>query len=495
MIPRSPEQSIPEPQGFSFLEYDKAREKIPEHTRASVDAWREEVLDICRAHGVDHPSKLVTAEAHASAQTLERVQNLLDDILYVFEHQKLPPEKRETEPIDDEEYSISLGRVDWRKMPAFSSDLSVCDQHGRFYLLNNGSNPPCLYDEQGNKQLLPKDYFYGEMIYLGPQPVLLTKRKGEDTGYFLTDLKGERLDPPGTFVGWESSGDHITAIGSTSKKSYFPVAQDGTILEDRELEVKNFIDIESEIVAGHTYFFIREMSRWKIYTAEKIVMGNPDGYEEKPLLCEKDGCLTIVARDEKDSCWWIYDENGFPLKKINTRLEIQRAITVNGHYFFAARKEESPLILETLLNEQGSVRWQDRGGKRIQLLSSKGSTLTFLTHEVFDNAPPGREIEDCYYDQQGKLITCYFTHPQVQCPPLFIGGAHAYAFLRRESGMDQATIRHDSFPNVALGIFKTIYAMEAIDEHRFYVIGLEQAEDGTCQIAKRVYDLRRISKE
>jgi len=139
----------PSPSNTSFdafaLEYTKVRDGLPEQVRKPLDTLREEVMEICRAHGVDHPSKLVTQEAKAATKTLERVQELLEQIHYIFEHKEVP-----------------LGHKDWEvEIPKHYRFIEAVEKNGKvFFSVSNAiyfSFPPRIFDSSGHdRTLLPR---------------------------------------------------------------------------------------------------------------------------------------------------------------------------------------------------------------------------------------------------------------------------------------------------------------------------------------------------
>ena len=476
---------------FSFLEYDKAREKIPESTRASVDAWREEILAICQAHGVDHPSKLVLAETHASIQTLERVQNLLDDILYVFEHQELPTEKKkEVEPVDDREYVVELGEL----LENPCNDIRVYDHNGRFYFFDNHANPSRLFDHEGNKDVLPSEMIYQDFVLLGSRLVLVAKKRMEQRSWkFLTGLDGEPLDPPRDFNTYSEIRDHLVTMGEGTwgEETVYPVSKDGTIHWETPFDLKGeSIIVDTALIDGHPYFLTSKP--WMIYTADHQPVGNPDGYAEKPVLCDRDGEFTLLVkdRDEKNPGWWIYDKEGNPIKEIKTTFTIESAMFINGQYFFTARKETE----EVLLNEQGAELWKNSTGEQIDKLLPCHSGFIFSTRTITKDPFGADEVDQNYYDQQGRPIVWYpsvYTSPET--PPIFVGDSYAFIIQRSENDQRQ-NVQHRSFPEITIGTFERVYVMETIDDDRFYVIGLEKKGDKTYQVAKRVYDTRTFKQ-
>jgi len=491
MIPRSPEQSIPEPQGFSFLEYDKAREKIPENTRASVDAWREEVLVICQAHGVDHPSKLVLAETHATTDTLERVQNLLDDILYVFEHQKLPPEKKEVEPVDDQEYVVPL---DGKEDP--SGDIKVQDLHGQFYFLDDRSSVPCLMTHTGEKRLLPEKVDPLDFVFLGSQPVLIVSPKGV-TGnrFFLMDLHGNTLYPDLSFENYGTEKNHLVKISKEgmSEKCH-PVGKDGTIYEDITFGI-NDEEGESKLVQtdliGSRPYFITLKNGWKIFAADGTPVGDPDGYWNKPFLCEDQGRLTIVTKDEKSHTWWICDDQGEFMRdiKVPDAVHINNVNVIGGTYLLGGRQAGGKAIL---FNEHGTVLWKRRSEEKITEIIPSGATFLFSTEENFTNPDPedSRSII-CFYTSQGEEIAHYDYY--CLAPPFCMGEKQVYFSENASIGeKDSVHLRFPGGRNAVIATFKKVYAMQAIDQDRFYVIGLEENANGTYQVVKRVYDIQQV---
>jgi len=502
MIPRFSERTQPGPRflepspSFSFLEYDKAREKIPERTRSSVDTWREEVLAICQAHGVDHPSKLVTAEAHASAQTLERVQNLLDDILYVFEHQKLPPEKREMEPVDDQEYIVPMGMTEALKIPC---KKEILDQNGRFLFLDASKNPQKIIDCEGDEIPLPINISSGDFALFGSKMVLVVKQiEAFREKYSLIDLDGEIVESARSFVTYKKRNGRLIAVGDHFNNEYHPVAEDGTIHWNIDYSNANGTElVDTFFIAGRRYFLIRENTSYKIYTADHLPVSEHRNYFTPPLLCEKDGKLIIIARGHEGG-WWIYNDQGDPVKELPIPTEnfVKEVVVKDGICVFVVQE----YLLgdngaDFLIDEKGHCFWISKKGdkkEKIIQLSVQGSHLTFRTRtrKTTKDAHGLGETEDAYYDQEGKLIVL---SPDDVDPcsqhPIFVDGSYVYANYDHNGHYG---IHHGSFPEKTLGTFFEVYTIKAIDEYRFYVIGVEETDADHYQLAKRVYDTRKI---
>jgi len=514
MIPhRSPEQSRLEPPSFSFLEYDKAREKIPESTRASVDAWREEVLAICQAHGVDHPSKLVLVETHASTEILARVQKLLDDILYVFEHQTFPPEDRE-HPVDDREYVIPLGPSENQEWHLSSSDpdrrCCVGDQQGHVYFVDKAVSPQYLCNEQGERHLLPTEVHPRKFLLLGSRLVLVgdkteTLENGDEryAGMILFDAK------QGTILrelfDVEENNTHITAFVNDKMHTFCsPVREDGTVND----EVTFFLSRREEThiekitwIAGRPFFI--ESSplahkkvgvRFYVYTADNEPFGDSDGYEFPPVLCAKDDGLVVIARNAEKSGWWIYDEHGNPLQPVALednlkKTDVENAMYLNGSFIFSGYDPEH--YCDVVFNEEGEKIWStenDRGS--IKCFYPQGSTFIFkteTTHAAISEDDYEATITT-YRDHTGAQITNYHSFERWQEPPIAMN--HAFIFGEDIDGYYKIRYGLSGHDSVVLARFEELYEIKRIDAYRFYVIGTEKKEDGTSQLAKRVYDVR-----
>jgi len=488
MIPhRSPEQSRSEPPGFSFLEYDKAREKIPESTRASVDTWRDEILEICRAHSVDHPNKLVLAKTHASSETLERVQNLLDDILYVFEHQDLPPEKKEN-LIDDREYAVEFY---CEKNP--SDEIVVQNLHGRFYFLEGSTDPASVYAHTGENWKLPEHVSSSAFALLGSHLVLIAQRNDEKpwgiSRPFLADLHGDPLASIPDFSYYEKVGDSLVSVGKTPR-TWHPVGKDGIIREKITFGNEGEEDtkfLKTVLIAGHPYFF--EFNKnWMIYTEDKRLVGDPDGYEHKPLLCEEDGELRILVHDLKLDEWSITDEQGNFVRELKTppNMRVHTASIVQHTCLVGAKQRDSIILFD----EHGTILWDRFSPGTIQQIIPRGSTFIFSTIDrVSDPAIDREHTIISFHGSKGEDLASY--RDSCDVPPICVGTTHAY-FSQDDLVGHRLDLRFSNDRIVTLGAFLKIYAMEAIDEYRFYVIGLEQKKDTTYRIVKRVYDVRKI---
>ena len=466
----------------SLFEYASVRAKLPEHVRAPLDVLREEVLAICETHGVNHPTKLGKEGKEPTIETLERVSKLLEDITYIFTHRDLPSSKKEQEHIDDQEYVMPFD-PESKNLADLTSSLSFHVDKGRFYFIEERHRSVRLTTYEGERHVFPRNIFCNDFTYLGPKLVIIADESRRSGGEFLMDLEGERLDPPGAFTRHQCKDGHLTAIGRLSEKVFHPVTEDGTIHEDVVFRQ----EVDSHIIAGRFYFVTKEFPQ-KIYTSGGEPVGNPRGYNHRLFLCEKDGHPTIVTKDAGNQGWWIYDEKGDPIKEIKIDARIYDVAAVNGKYFFATEK----FFEHCLTDEDGFIITKLPRQTTIEKLIPSRDRLTLLVRETIQDPYSTDQIEEAYYDQDGNVIAQYPEYASTQ-PPIFIGENCIFIYQEDPIAESDAIIylKTSSDP-LEIASFKKVYALEAIDEHRFYIVGIEEKSDGAFQMAKRVYDIRNI---
>jgi len=337
--------SFPSSPDVFLSEYKSARDRLPENVRAPLDILREEVMEICKAHGVDHPSKLVLAETHVSTETLERVQELLDQIHYIFEHQKLPPTvEKNNVPLDDQEYTVELN-------PAYErADISIpCDIHGGFiFVIKERKTRKRLVMDQ-NGQLVGDPEGYDEiwdLTDIGGKPAFIAKKEGTccvvydgknieepkeyDDAQFLTDIGGHigffAYQKLGWFVfvngrnigaqeGYDVIEDFIDVGGKPAytaqavhQDDFFKViVKDGFILGD---EKEGYNDISHLVdIGGKLGSAVKKDTKWFVLLDEEVV-GSKEGYDKVFALADIGGKIGYIAKIE-EKIFFILD--GIPL--------------------------------------------------------------------------------------------------------------------------------------------------------------------------------------
>jgi|GEM_PF-5674383 len=483
----------------SLFEYASVRAKLPEHVRAPLDVLREEVLAICTAHGVNHPTKLGREGKEPTIETLEHVSKLLEDIAYIFTHRDLPP--KEKRDVDDKEYEVTLP-------DDTEGDVTVFDIKGRFIFATNDTTPIRIYDQDGNEELLEDEAEDVSFAYLGEELVIIEETPGMENAY----RKNDPHAPWKYASGFQKTGKHISAVITIDQKTesplLHPVGEDGEIHEeiafkDDFLDDRNEYPVLKEVkYVGKTPYFISQADDTRkrlISTAEGTSVGNPNGYDECPLFCERNGQANFVFVDEKEHVLFIMDDRGEAFEKILFPAEvagITHVLFVNNAYVFTGLLKNRNSVL---FNEQGKILWEREAvggwfpGKNEFVLDLVpcGPTFYLKTKITISYSSGGEENSIYYYDQNGKQFGSYKTAELLRTDtpdPIFVGGSFAFV---ESSLKSRLYIKHGT--NAATPkTWVDIFALEQIDEYRFYVIGKEEIAEGTYRIAKRVYDTRTL---
>jgi len=472
---RSPSPDI----STSLFEYASVRARLPEHVRVPLDVLREEVLAICAAHDVNHPTKLGREGKEPTIEILERVSKLLEDIKYIFEHRDLP--LREKGDVDDQEYEVPLD-LESKDIVYLDSSLIVHVHKGCFYFIEKRYPPARLSTYEGERSILPRNVFCDDFTYLGSKLAVIASTSERSGANFLVDLEGQPLDPPGTFTRFQRRDGRLTAIGRSHEQVFHPVTEHGDVCENVVLR-----EVHSHIIGGRFYFVTSNRPQ-KIYTSDGEPVGDPRGYNDQFFLCEKDGRLTIVTKNAGNPGWWIYDEEGNPVKEVKIDARIYLVSTVNGKYFFATEK----FFEHCLTDEDGFIITKLPENTTIKEVIPSCDQLVLLGQERIEDPFGADQIEQAYYDQHGNVIARYPEYASTQSP-ILIGGNYIFVSENPEDISNKIIhLKISSEETCVVASFKRVYALEAIDEHRFYVVGIEEKSNGTFQMAKRVYDVRNI---
>ena len=276
---------LPNPTSFDAfaLEYTKVRDGLPEQVRKPLDTFREEVMEICRAHGVDHPSKLVTPEAHATTETLGRVQELLEQIHYIFEHKEVP-----------------LGHKDWEvEIPEGQSVHQAVEKDGKaFFSTFDKAKSSYIFDSSGKQR-----------------------------GYFQ---KG-RIPSPG---GLAIVDQKVACIFQEPRTSFVFVDGERVGFSHGYRQVSHLLDMNGELV----YVAECEPDRKEVIFVNEEVYGLPEGYHSVSHVLPVGDQLAFAAQKQQDGPFYVYigdrligDQQGY--KKIN------EMTVINGKLVFVANDE------------------------------------------------------------------------------------------------------------------------------------------------------------
>ncbi|KKU33460.1 MAG: hypothetical protein UX45_C0009G0028 [Candidatus Uhrbacteria bacterium GW2011_GWF2_46_218] len=472
----------------SLFEYASVRARLPEHVRVPLDVLREEVLAICAAHDVNHPTKLGR----------ERVSKLLEDIKYIFEHRDLP--LREKGDVDDQEYEVTL-----------SGDLEDCitvlDQKGRFIFATYDTTPIRIYDQDGNEQILEDDVECVSFAYLGEdlvlikgQPAMMVAFHRENSPWVENAYRKNAPNAPWQPTqGFRKTGTRISAVRAINKMGFYiyhPVGEDGEVHEEIAFKEEA---LENVAYVGNIPFFILRTiaGEYLISTAEETIIGNPRGYKEQPLFCEKNGRAHFIFINKMKHTISVMNDEGnlfeedIPLP--DQVASVTHALFINNTYVFTGFFENGNSVL---FDERGTILWEKEVGHRfgpgrnesVKDLVACSSTFCLKTCERVSDSAGNEHHVGHYYDPDGKEIMHYkmFDLPENTPDPVFLNGSYAFV----DSFLGHIYVKHGS--NATPKTWVDIFALEQIDEYRFYVIGKEEIAEGTYQIAKRVYDTRTL---
>jgi len=278
----------PNPTSFDAFasEYTKVRDGLPEQVRKPLDTFREEVMEICRAHGVDHPSKLVTPKAHASAETLKHVSDLLDDILSIFETKEVP-----------------LGHKDWEvEIPEGQYARTAIEKDGKAFFSTRSTESFFIFDSSGAFKEYP-GLSLEEFIIVNQQPIY--HFEGNDDSLHHIFVNGKEVTPESgcqdmNFLS-EMNGTFVY-VAMTNDKLKDNIFLDGKVYGDPE----GYHYITHMIPVGNQIAFSaqkKEGEPFHVYLGDQIV-GDPAGYKEIKEMIEVDGTLAFIGENDF-GCWLI----------------------------------------------------------------------------------------------------------------------------------------------------------------------------------------------
>ena len=267
------------PDAFA-MEYSKVRDRLPEQVRKPLDVFREEVLEICKAHGVDHPTKLGREGKQPTLQTLEHVAQLLEDITYIFEHKEIP-----------------LGHKDWEvEIPEGDKVMDVVEKDGHiFFSTNYGvERGTHIFDSSGHC----KDYPHGSIargdltIVDGKPAYIIT----ESSGNFVF-FDGEKIGSPEGYKRarhlLDISGELVyTAInyGNSREIIYVNGQPHGS--------PEGYYDVPRLLPVGDEFAFAARKNindPVHVYLGDRLVSEREDGYQKVIEMTAVNGKLAFLA--------------------------------------------------------------------------------------------------------------------------------------------------------------------------------------------------------
>jgi len=460
----NPDIHLPPSSPDVFLtEYKSARDRLPEGVRVPLDTLREEVMEICKTHGVDHPSKLVLAETHVSTETLERVQELLDQIHYIFEHQKLPEalEQKKEIPLDDREYTLELE-------PEYNlADLfDVGDHRGGFSCVVYGPSGETEFVMDQNKRLIGDPQGYDDVRFLtdiAGKPAFIAKQ-GEET-FVVWDGKN--------FGHFEEYEELISLTDVGGKPAFFAkkedrwfVFWDGKIIGDQEgyKDVGGLIDVGGE--PAYTALPDEEGFGFLVMKGDQIV-GDPTGYAAIINELVDIGGKVGVSMNRGNSGGYTVLLDGEVVGNEEGYRKVSELVDMDGKIGFVARTKDKQKVLFIMDGQPVSDLTSDVsifvdevtniGGK----MACRILGPSFSYHQAFFDK--GRLYND------GELINGVQQIVNVAGKPMIV---------------TKGTSDDSHFIEGTRLAFDHIYFLYALDRERFAVVAREGQK-----IVKRVYPL------
>jgi len=435
----------PSPNPTSFdafaLEYTKVRDELPEKVRKPLDVFREEVMEICKAHGVDHPSKLVTPEAKATTKTLERVQELLEQIHYIFEHKEVP-----------------LGHKDWEvKIPKKHHHIKVVEKDGKAFVIMSGKNSSYIFDSsKASLDQISGVVEDGGLTIVGQEVAFVLHEEERVRVFFKGKMVGDPLECSGIKHLSDMNGKVTYVVETIDEEDKIYV--DGEIYGSPEgwyREINNLLSL------GNQLAFVakkNESNLFNVFIGEDRV-GDSRGYQWISLLTEVDGKLAFVGQ-RWNIFYLVYDG-----KLIAESLErISCVQKINGELSWIETSEREGVA--TLWSE-GEVSEEyyaiytvvDTGAEPLLVVKKKkGDRWTLMQGEKVLGKKEG-------YDDSGLGYI------------LWVGGQVIFSGGEVEEKISSTS-------GVDFGSYDQIYKMKVVDDKHFIVIA---EEDG--RVVQRTFDV------
>jgi len=501
---RQPESSSADISSFSFAEYGGAyRKELPNEVLPMFDVYVKEVLEICKAHGVNHPKELVAVtHPRPSFETLERMQFLVDRILYIVENKALPPKEREKEIFDEEDYVLPL--------PDKIGSLEVTDLHGKlavFYVKNPvfgvaGASPVKnrhdLFNEEGEEIGDPKGYAQpSDVLDINGIPGFADYQSGKYTFHCGKKTLG---NPDGYEHGTLCAiGGKPVVIVAKGHLSPFQIITEKQTLEGMStythVEADHMSDVE-----GRLFFFTKNESGKTVLVLNGKIVGDPEGYgliefEKFHSDPRRSACVTRVRKVKASDAACV-------------------ALKTDGRWYVLNFKGE------TIGDPAGyTACWRHRSDSPYSYIVQDHARQEWFIKKdgtLLDRQPDPKDIEEPFsvkkilhpdageeyritYNATGEISvsSCHTIMGPPKYPDLSVLSLHetpvfavkvpdSFAYII--AGGEKPT---DPFVKI-VGRFEMIYALRKLDENRFYIVALQKNDEGKNEVIKKVVDLRTV---
>jgi hypothetical protein len=437
---------------------------LPPFVEQRKNTLVEEILVLCRKHGCSHPKELDLAP-RISLGDLKMIRTLLEKLDYIFIHRKLP--KGEQEPLDDQEYTIEL--------PPNADVVHVLDDHGRPIVVGyRRFEDYFLRDALGYERQIGPEVVGVALAFIQGQPVVV--EEVEENGLMRRHIRHITGEP---FPGLTESYSSVST--------------------DRKGEIDHVMTKDLMVCA----------------VGEKGRLGRVEGYAFTGKAVSVGGRSYFLAREEKDSEIQLYDEDGEIVEIQTPYDDLLSLMEMNGSLVLTVRRGNRYFFVDTkgdLLEGEDEEGFEDVSmrrilGKAIYFIDAHKDTNEFHCHtdgEAIFSIPRKIVVSDFTKigDRFFFLTSGSFQHDLYCFPPLEAFSRdlkRVELFVKDVSVLPigvgshmifekQGQIFVDNSAGRLPRSFEKVYAMEPIDEHRWYVIGKKDTK-----VMKSVFDLRLLS--
>jgi len=476
---RQPEPSSADISSFSFAEYGGAyRRELPGYVLRDFDAYVQEVLEICKTHGVKHPKELVlVTNPEPSFETLSRVQFLVDHILFIIQNKELPPESMEEQsyelpvPSDVRVDALDLGGtfvavfshtrkedivnhqgkiIDSFPLHAAVQDLKNIGGRAGYSVYRPLRGEPHAHSFHYNGQILgnPEGYSAGYLYAIGGKPLLLAQSPGEK-------MKVLRVD--GSLVGKEDGYEEIRQHQLFDVKGKF-------FFFWRSKHGKMHLNLDGE-EKGDVQGYDNVLCSFLADTREDHIIA--------PLVSPT---MTACVAQAQNGLWYPLRFNGEPFGDPEGYEKVYIDFYCNYRHYLATKGEN-----QWCIGENGTVY------KNYQELAA-----AFKTTSVKESLHQDADSENWIMQKGEKTFSVdesYF----VTSPP------DVHVFWMRDAPIHAMKVGKYYYVNHGktklLGPFANLFALRPIDDDHFSLLALEgkvgadRLEDEKRTLVKKVIDL------
>jgi len=476
----SPDLSHATTPASHILDMAQCATDLPPKVEERKNGLVQEVLDLCRKYGLAHPKELETSPlaSKISFEDLELLLACTTELEYIVEHRELPENK---EKIDDREYEIELP-------PSPFAILDVLDHRGYPVISGCTRDESVYFVKEPNKEFTfsAADRLGISLVICGERILTVQEYLSNDfitRHYSIRDLQGVPVS------GFKEEGyakvvqedHHIRYLLPFEKKNqaFYPLDKEGNKIGRPE----GYFKIHRvSFVGTHTYFEAKEQEADPYYLYDETGLGvSGEEYEDAHFIVNLGEELVFSVTKDSRLFFEYPDGTRFEGQQEEGFAKVSLPYAAEGKiYFFTGPHDlsQDPVLVDhtgTPFVEEGDPSMEKKFlPTAMRKVGDKMYFFEAQSRRGADTSLTGLLSSVTTKGERENYGTCSVF-------PIQVGERIVRV---KENAPDLSFIFDDQERRYGI-VFDKIYALEPIDDHRFYVI----AQAG-AKMVKKVFDTR-----